>query len=57
MSKATNQALKAVRMTRSFRGEDFGVPNHCRSSVGAYAKKVTTRAARRLSKVLSKEVD
>jgi len=57
MSKAINQALTAVRMTRSWRGHDFDVVNGCRSSVGRYAKKVTTRAARRLSKALSKESD
>jgi len=55
MSKRTKQALVAVRMCRSFRGHDFDVVNGSRSSVGAYAKEVTTRAERRLNSAIEDE--
>ena len=55
MSKRTHQALTAVRMCRSWRGHDFNVVNGSSSSVGAYAKDVTTRAERRLNTAIEAE--
>lgn len=55
MSKRTNQALTAVRMCRSWKGEDFCVVNGARSSVGSHAKDVTVRAERRLNHAIAAE--
>jgi hypothetical protein len=55
MSKNTRNAETALRMCRSWRGHDFDVVNGASSSVGAYAKNVTTRAARRLDVALERE--
>ena len=57
MTKNLSKALFAVRMCRSWRGHDFDVVNGARTSVGKYAKRITTRAARRLDKALQSDTE
>jgi len=57
MSKNTKQAVIALLMCRSWRGNDFDVVNGARSSVGKYAKRITKRAARRLDKALERDAE